>query len=292
MKVRRSVSVKASGMGVAFLATLVLALVAAINGNNSIAILLASILLAFFVTAFVNGALNLLPLRLAQLELDNAFAGERVQVRGLLASRFPVPGASLEIVVESETGRGACSLERSHGALEFALTLPPQQRGYLQLESLEIRSSYPIGMLNWSVRFDELATTGLVYPTPIDYLADSEPSPGKVRVAAGGDFDELETWQNGDTLSGVCWKTYAKTGKRMRKRFLDSGSVSSGNGLCLDGEHLPLFSDEELRSQLCYWVVERQRRREPYGLRFRGRTIATASGTDHDRRCLETLTVA
>lgn len=297
MKVRHSASVKVTGVGIAFLAILFLTLVAAINENNSVALLLASILLGLFIVTFVKGALNILPLRLAQLEFDNTFAGERVHVRGALKSRFRFPGASLDIVVASTMDRGRCSVTRLDASSGFSLTLPPHKRGRLQLESLEISSSYPISLLNWSIRFDGLATAGLIYPTPVDYLVTPDQARGQTQTAAIGDFDELQTWQNGDPLSGVCWKTYAKTGKRMRKRFLDAGADSwpasmpvTENDAFLDGDSLPLLSDEELRSQLCFWIVERQRRQAPYGLRFRGQIVETASGPQHYERCLETLT--
>lgn len=297
MKAKHSTSVKLNGVGIAYLAVLALSMVAGVNETNSLALLLASLLLGLFLVVLIKGALNIPLLRLDHLEFDNTFAGDPVALRGRLASRFPVPDAPLKIVVESTTDQGECSPTGLEATSGFSLSLPPQRRGRLQLESVKVSSSYPLGLLKWSIRFDDLAVTGLIYPAPIDYLITPEQALGQTESAGIGDFDELQTWQRGDSLSGVCWKTFAKTGKRMQKRFLEADEESSSvsilvadDNACLDGDSLTALSDEEQRSQLCYWVVEKQRRQEPYGLRFRGRVIATGSDSRHFDRCLETLT--
>lgn len=301
MKARKSISVKVTGLGLAFLAMVVLSLVAAIDENNSLALLLGAFLLALFLVVMVQGALTIVPTRLIRLEIDNTFAGERVFVRGVLNSRFRVAEAPLEFVVASSAELETSRLRWVEATPRFALTLPSHQRGRLHLESLTLTCSHPLGLISWSVRFEELSVTGLIYPAPVDYLADPGPTTGEAGDGVVGDFDELQSWQSGEPLSGICWKTYAKTGKRMRRKFRDSDAGASwtdpivtsllAEPAYLDSDRLTALSDEEKRSQLCYWILEKQGRGEPFGLRFRGCLVETGIGPEHSDRCFELLAI-
>ncbi|MEM1443009.1 MAG: DUF58 domain-containing protein [Verrucomicrobiota bacterium] len=289
---------KVNGVGVAYLVIIFITLAAAVRESNSFALLIASLMLGLFLVTFVRGILTVAPLRLTRLEFDNTFAGEPVILRGALGSRFLVSDVPLDFEVKTSSGSSEYSLANLDPSSAFTLPLPAQRRGRLRIESITITSCYPLGLLNWSIRFRELRTEGLIYPAPIDYLVEPEEKNEQAQSSVIGDFDELQTWQNGDTLSGVCWKTYAKTGKRMRRTFLDAEANSSSavktmmeEQTLLDGDNLTALPEEELRSQLCYWVIDRTKRQIPYGLRFRGRVIGTGSGPRHDGRCLETLTL-
>lgn len=301
MTVRRSISVKMTGLGLAFLTIVFLSLVAAVDENNSLALLLGAFLLAVFLVVVVQGGLNVAPSKLVQLEIDNAFAGKRVYVRGVLESRFRAEEAPLEFVVASAAKEEMSRHRWLDATPRFSVTLPPHQRGRIHLDSVTLSSSHPLALMTWSVRFDGFSVTGLIYPAPVDYLADPGATDGEAGESAIGDFDELQSWQSGESLSGICWKTYAKTGKRMRRKFRDSdagtswtdptGTTLLEENTLLDGDRLTALSDEEKRSQLCYWILEKQDRGEPFGLRFGGYLVETGKGLDHSDRCLELITV-
>ncbi|MEM6915668.1 MAG: DUF58 domain-containing protein [Verrucomicrobiota bacterium] len=298
MKARHVTSLKFNGVGVAFLVIVALTLAAAVRENNTFALLLASLMAGLFLVTFIRGFLTIAPIRLIRLEFDNTFAGEPVRLRGTLNSRFLASDVPLDFEVKTSADCSEFHLPGLGVSSGFTRPLPPQKRGRLRIDSIHISSCYPLGLLTWSIRFEELATAGLIYPAPIDYLVQPDQENEEARSSAIGDFDELQTWQNGDSLSGICWKTFAKTGKRMRRAFLDAEAESSSvmesmreEPTLLDGDSLPALAEEELRSQLCHWIIEKTKRQLPYGLRFRGRVIETGSGSQHDSRCLETLTV-
>ncbi len=290
MQARRSMSVRITGLGIAFLAMLLVTLAGASNENNSFAYLLVFTLLGLFIVAFVKGALSLLPVRLLHLHAESTFADRPVPVRGALTPRdHAIPGLlELTSATTSSGGAGPVMAPGMAPGADggFELRLPPQPRGRLSLGSLVISTGYPAGLFRWSIRLHGLATAALIYPAPIDHLVAAGRRSPLQAAAESGDFDELAAWREGESLSGICWKSYARSGKRMRKRFLQS---SPSSDLCFDWNGLPTLSDEQKRSQLCHWVVDAHRRRARYGLRLPGIMIELASGEPHYRRCLAAL---
>ncbi len=280
----RSFSVRITGLGAGFLVLLLVTLAGASNENNSFAYLLVFLLLSLFVVSFIRGGLDLLPVRLVHLDAENTFADHRVPVRGALGLCGHPHPASLELSCTTASGQAEGSVMGADGG--FQLLLPRQPRGRLRLKSLTVSSHYPAGLLTWSMRLDGLATTALIYPAPIDHLTQLGPEGPCQGSAESGDFGELAPWQAGQSLSGLCWKTYARTGKRMRKHFLAS---ATSRDVSFDWHQLPGLTDEQKRSQLCHWVVESRRNQARCGLRLPGAVIEPGSGAQHYQRCLAAL---
>ena len=284
MTARRSLSVRLTGLGAAFLAVLLVTLAGASNENNSFAYLLVFLLLSLFAVSLLRGGLGLLSVRLLRLDAGNAFANRRVPLRGALALAGHPSPATLELVCTTAAGSATGPAAGADGG--FELMLPPQPRGRLTLDSLTVSSRYPAGLLTWSVRFDGLGAGALIYPAPVDHLADPEQAVWSRGTAESGDFDELQPWREGESLSGLCWKTYARSGRRMRKGFLVS--ATSGE-VSFDWDRLPTLTDEQKRSQLCHWVVQGQHTQTRYGLRLPDTVIEPGAGAQHYQRCLAAL---
>lgn len=284
MTPRRRFSVRLTKLGVGFLAVLLVALAVASNEDKNYAYLLIFLLLSLFVVSLVRGGLALWPLRLVRLDVESTFANRRPVVRGLLSLGGHPSPASLELSCAAASGLARGAVTGADG--DFELRLPRQPRGRLRLESLRVSSRFPAGLLSWSVRFDGLAATALIYPAPIDHLAKLAPDGCSRGLSESGDFDELRPLQAGEPLSGLCWKTYARTGKRMRKHFLADDALRD---LSFDWEQLPQLTDEPRRSQLCHWVVQGHRDQARYGLRLPRVAIEPGFGAQHYRRCLAAL---
>ncbi|MEM7404301.1 MAG: hypothetical protein AAF458_03365 [Pseudomonadota bacterium] len=286
MYMDRRTRVRVTWLGYAFLAIVALVFAAAFNDNNSLAFMLVFLMLGVAVIAFVKGALNIAHLRLASLRIDDSFANERVPVRGELVSALGMRARFLELYARGDTASGHGILRHAEPDALFTLTLPPQPRGRVEVSAVTIASRYPSGLFEWSVHFDQLLAEALVYPAPVDYLAAPDANGGTRAASAGGEFDELHPWQHGEPLSGICWKTLAKTGLRMRKSFVVEESLDD---LLLDWEQLYALTDEQKRSQLCHGVLSSHRQHRNYGLRLPGRRIDIGTGTGHYRRCLAAL---
>lgn len=276
---------KLTWTGVAFVAVLAVTLASAVNDNNSLALLLGLMLLSLLVVALVKGGLNTLPLRLTRLDADNAFANERVRFRGTLQSGIGRAARFITLTVHGADDSGSTHIARLDAGTGFELTLPAQPRGRVAVDALLVSSRYPAGLFSWSVRYEGLTTSALIYPAPVDYLARQSQA-ARREHAAGDEFDDLQAWQPGDSLSGFCWKTYARSGKRMRRRFTDTAPSTD---TYLDWGLLDRLSHEQKLSQLCHWVVEHQRSRTRFGLRLPGRDIPVAIGAEHTARCLAAL---
>lgn len=283
-------SVRITGLGVGFLAVLALTLAGASNTNNSFGYLLVFTLLGLFVVAAFRGALRLRPLQLARLQAESTFADRRLAVGGALTPIADSMGSLFDLSLSASSQHGAVpgSVARAQAGRDgrFELTLPPQPCGRTRLGDCTISTVYPAGMLRWSLRLDAVLASIWIYPAPIDHLSMAGAGGSRHAAAESGDFDELDAWRDGESLAGVCWKSYARTGKRMRKRFLQA---SRGTELCFDWDALPTLSDAQKRSQLCFWVVEAHARGDRYGLRLPGIELRPDTGERHYRRCLVAL---
>lgn len=272
-----------TAFGKLFLVILIAMLLATLNYNNSLVYLLIFIFISLFILGFVKGWLNLFHLQLKSIETGDLFS----QHPTLLKSKLQTHKHLVSKLVELELTDTKLKLNQIAGSATCEMTLTPPVRGPLKTPDLTISSTYPLGLFRWQKFIDLKAHTNqcLVYPQPIDFgVTPVQGSKGKNNNTA--DFDELVSWQQGEDLSGICWKTFARTGTKMKKQF---SSVQEASDNTFEWQQLVTLSDEEKLSQLCFWIVEQHKHNHPFALSLPKQSFASRNDSQHYYQCLRAL---
>lgn len=282
----RRIFIFPSRAGLWFAALLLVMLLAAINYQNNMAFALVFLLASVFVVAILHTFANLSGLTITAVRALPAFAGERIEFEVLVARNSP--REYYDVVFSwGPSATESVSLRDTSEAL-IKLHLPAQQRGRFTPSRLLIETFYPLGLLRaWT--WVSLDINALVYPRPVasklrrTQIHDSEV--GDVCAAMGSDdFQDFKTYQPGDSLKHVFWKSYAKEQQLQTKHYQSYAEQR----IWLEWDHFS--GDVERRlSQMCYWVLNLDKSNDEYGVRLPGVEIKPASGEFHKACVLEVL---
>ena len=253
-----------SPRGWAFLATLVLMLLGALNYALSLGFLFVFMLGGMFHAALLHAYRQLRALSISAGDEPEAFAGEVARFAPLVTNSDPSQplhctlsalDATRELVVEpGATGRG-----------ELAVSAPI--RGRMPLGRITLTSGYPLGLWRaWS--YVHFPLSAWVFPQP---EANPPPLPlqgfgvgeGHASAAGSEEFSGLRRYVPGDTPRQIAWKALARGAGLFSKEF-----AGSSRGRCvLDWQALPdgLGTEQKL-SRLTAWVLRAEHARVDYAL--------------------------
>ena len=143
------------------------------------------------------------------------------------------------------------------GEKEFVWRVPARLRGRLRVPPLR---------------------TASVAHTPPQARPKADVQAAERRLKPGGDeLAYLQVHQDGMPLQHVAWKTYAKTGEMMSKRFEELQAVADDR--IISYRDYPAGTDNErLAGLLCRRVLDAERFGAPYVLELPRRTIAPQNG--------------
>jgi uncharacterized protein (DUF58 family) len=285
---RRRLYILPTRAGMAFGALVLTMLVAGLNYANSLALLLAFLLVGFALVAMHECHRNLLGLSLLQAEAPPLFAGSTGVLRltlGNAASRFS--RYSVEAGLADEA---AVALDLPAGGRgEIAVAMRPPMRGLHRIGRLRVSSSHPFGLFRvWTWIHAPLLV--MVYPRAAGSLPlppDSSATAGTWARGAGGaeEWLGLRPFRDGDSPRQVAWKAYAREAPLLVKEYSFPGSPL--RMLSLEAARQP---DIESRlAQLARWIVDAEAAGDLYGLELPEERIAARRGPDHRHRCLSAL---
>lgn len=275
-------------MGVAAAVLLFLMLLAGLNYNNSLALLLCFMLSGVSLVSMYECHRMLVGLRVEAGHIDPTFAGRpgelslqfanadsrtraRLTVRcaPCAAVRFELPPAAVQAVRLNYLGNA---------------------RGRQRLGRLEVASDAPLGLFRaWS--WVHLPLQAVIYPSPGGARAlpplHGRASTGRHLSSESGDEDWawLRPFREGDAPRSVAWKAYAHGGPLLVAQY----EAPAGAHRLLDFALLADLPLEQRLSQLTQWVLECDHRGAGYALALPGRRFAPRRGLAQRRACLEAL---
>lgn len=287
---QRRVYVLPTRAGLAYLATLAVMLIGAINYNLSLGYALVFLLMGVGVAAILNSFRNLAHLRITPGRCPPVFAGQNATFGLILHNTRPFPRYNLTLqAVGTLPVRVDLPAEDSG---EPAIPVPTIRRGWLTLPQVTLATTYPLGLVRaWAYAAPDMRC--LVYPSPDQ---DAPPLPvgmgqsqGRLRRGHGSDdFAGLRRHQPGEPLQHVAWKSAARQpdAELLAKDFAGESSET----LWLDWYSLPSNLDPENRlSIMTRWIIDAQETGLSWGLRLPDRQLAPAMGEIHFHRSLEAL---
>jgi uncharacterized protein (DUF58 family) len=284
---RRRLFILPTRAGMAFGALLLLMLIAGLNYANSLALLVTFLLTGLALVAMHTSHRNLLGLTVADLSLQDSFAGEHAVLRLRLANGSAQPRFAIEI-----DGLGyapvACTTPAT-GEVGVDLRIATPQRGRLPIGRLRIMSTWPFGLFRtWTWLHVAHAVT--VYPRPAGErsLPMAGGSHHGTAPRESADIDEwatLRPFRDGDSPRQVAWKAYARGAPLLVKEYTASGNLER----VFDFTTLAGLDTEQRLSQLARWIVNCAADGEAFGVRLPQQLIDLDQGMVHRQRCLRAL---
>ena len=276
-----------TGVGLVYALMTFAMLLGSMNYNNNLSFVLTFLLAGLGFVAMHQCQRNLVGLEIGFAGVEPTFAGQPARFRIAVTNHAKNARRNIRLSIDS-TLSAAADLAPGESKV-FALPVPTERRGWLELERFGIRTLYPFELFRaWA--WLHMDIRGLVYPQPVEHA----PPPPPTQTARGHrqhdargeeDFAGFRRFHDGDSPRHVAWKAYARSGQLLSKRF--AGADTSSQWFDIDS--VPATDLEECLSILTHWILDADRTREDYGLRLGTRRFGPAHGEAHRRRCLEAL---
>lgn len=287
---QRRVYVLPTRAGLAYVATLLVILLGAINYNLSLGHALAFLMAGLGIAAILHTFRNLAHLRITGGRCPPVFAGQHAHFGLVLHNPRPFPRFNLQL--RTETRPAVLANIPAEDSLEVTLPAPALRRGWMLAPRITLFTTYPLGLIRtWAYAAPDLRC--MIYPSPAQ---DVLPLPtgaasqqGRLHQGRGDDdFAGLRRHLPGEPLQHVAWKSAARQpdAELLAKHFTGTASES----LWFDWNTLPAKLDTEARlSILTRWIVDAQAAGLTWGLRLPTCQQGPASGEAHYHRCLTAL---
>jgi uncharacterized protein (DUF58 family) len=284
--VARRVYILPTRAGMAFASLLFVMLLAGLNYDNSIAMLITFLLAGFALIAMHLTHRNLVGVIARGVAPVDAFAGEH----GLLLLTLESSGNArrLELDCEVEGSERASVTLPESGTARADIALPLEKRGRVWVTRIKLSTAFPFGLFRaWT--YLHLRVPVLAWPVPRGRReAPPETSTGGDAPALHRAGDEewagLREFRSGDSPRQVAWGAYARGRGLLVKTY--QSPAAHYRVFELAAVHGGL---EERLEQLSSWVMAAHARGERYGLKLGAQEILPDSGSEHRRRCLDAL---
>lgn len=280
---RRRVFILPTRYGWMFALVLFALWLGAVNYNNGLAYALAFLLGGLGTVSILHTWRNLAGLCVSAGRCPPVFAGEPARFQ----LRLDNPGQLRQALAVQVATHAPVWTDVEQQA-QITLARATSKRGYLALGRFTLATVFPLGLFRaWSPL--DLDLRCLVYPSP----AATQPLPATTSSGLGDtltgrgadDYTGLRTYQLGDSLRHVHWKSAARSDELLVKQFNSGGTQT----VWLDWLTLPKLDVETRLSILCRWVLDAQAAGVRYGLRLPEREIAPACDDAHYHACLRAL---
>jgi uncharacterized protein (DUF58 family) len=276
--------------GFVFVAMLAALLLGAVNHNNNLGYLLAFLLGGMAVVSIFHTRRNIARLSLAGTRCKPVFAGRKALF--LIAVRS-ADSAGQAVSFRFPGGEPTTVNLRRGDTTTVQVSLTASERGLLKPGLLAVATSFPLGLFQARI-FLPVHASCLVFPRPVPGPLVSVPGPEdrESEGDAGGrgieDFSGLETYQPGDPLQHISWKSYSRGQGLYSKKF----EGLRGKSMYFNPDALPGPDFELKLSRICFMILKADAMQIPYGLHLGNRLIKPGLGEKHKRQCLRELALA
>lgn len=264
----RNIYVFLSREGGFFVMLLVITFIAGINYGNNLVLGLCFYLASIWLISVYVSFSHVSGLTVRLLDVSMAEAGKPAWANVEIVNKASKPSRQLNVrfdhtayneenhlqVPPSAISRQLASVE---GTQTLRLPIMTSKRGELKLPRLIISTVYPLGVIRaWSYAY--FKSPAWVYPKPIGFewdaqkalASDDESDYSQYQAKGQNDFDMLDEYQKGESLSRVSWAHVARGHGMLTKHFADS----VGREMKVDYADMPASHHEQKLGQLAYAV--------------------------------------
>jgi hypothetical protein len=270
---RRHIRTVPTRLGVGLLVMVALLWLVGLNYQANLAYIAAFWLLGFIIVAVLQNRAQLLGLRLEVKMPSEIFAGTPAEITLDAAGNT----RRRRLWLAQDDGDGWQPWHIPGGSASAVLPLQAQMRGYLRLPLLRVAAAAPFGICTTECRW-QWQSDKVVFPAPevhdppAGFHADECGGVQAASARSSDDLSHLQAHQSGASLQHIAWKTYAKTGEMLDKKF--EAAEAGGGSRIISYRDYPSAGREQLAALLCHRVLEAERRGIRYELELPGRTVA------------------
>lgn len=290
----RQVFVLPTKAGFSFILLMLIILLVGVNYQNNLAYGLCFILGSVFFLTIIHTCYNLSNLKIINMGAEPTYAEERVSCKLRLESlkgktkQALAIGWDIDVDKADDAGLQWIDVDGVSGA-EILLTQTTSRRGFFYPGKIYIETRFPLGLFVTWIKVDPLFKV-VIYPKPIE---DNLSTLGMVGDEEEGmhafgrgvdDFQGLRSYQSGDSMRLVNWKSFSK-GQGV---FVKDFSALTGKEPWLDFEQAD-GSIEHRLSVLCFWALKMEKDQQPYGLKLPNYELSPAMGDFHKKTVLNAL---
>lgn len=273
--------------GLAYLFSLLIMLIAAVNYALSLGYALCFLLTGLFAASLLHTYRNVAGLKCEKITSAHTFAGEDAHFRINMANDSALDRVG--IMIKSTDTSDVIDI-KTDASEQAVLVKATTERGTRKLGRLTITSTYPLGLWRcWCYVHSDAET--IVYPKPEDspppMPAQSIESQGQQnRKANQGDIAGLREYHPGDAISSVAWKAAARGQGLFVKTFDDE---QSGGETHFDLTATGLQDLEQQLSRLCAWVLLAEKAQTEYSFDLSDTRLELDAGDKQKKSALVAL---
>jgi uncharacterized protein (DUF58 family) len=280
----RRIYILPTPFGWTFAMLIVVTFIAGMNYGNGLALLFTFWLAGFALVAMVQTQRYLAGTQLLSASARPAFAGDRIAITIVVATRGAA--ADLELSIDGESTAITAAAQPDGSGVHAEVRA--RRRGPWHAPPLRLTSTAPFGLFRtWTWLTLDVST--LVYPRLAGNLPLPE-SPGADggtanMVTSQDELAWLRDFREGDSPRQVAWKAYARGAPLLVREY--RGYAMASRDFDFAGLRDP---DVEARlSQLARWCVDAAARGEHWTLRIPGSAPLTGAGAAHLEQSLQSL---
>jgi uncharacterized protein (DUF58 family) len=274
--------------GLVAAALLFVMLLAGLNYENNLALLLSFLLCGVALVSMYECHRTFSGLEISSAQAESAFAHTQGELLLACQNTSGTARRSLRLRVSAVPPKFFELAPYSAGVVRARYQA--LARGRQRIDRLQLSSNAPLGLFRaWT--WLHLPLQALIYPAPARVRALPPPlglprrSERERRLSGDEEWAWLRTYRDSDPLRRVAWKAYARGAPLMVAHY--DAPAGARRVLSLQSLHdLPL---ESALSQLADWVLECERRGESYALELPGHSVPAGHGLAQRRHCLEAL---
>ena len=262
-----------------------LMLIASLNFNNNMGLMLTFLLVGIAQVALYRVFFNFTSLIIKGVTTTQpVFAGDEAQ----FTLHIKASTTKYDICVQTNHTHN-CRLEiPADETKPLSFSQLTTKRGWLEGGKIKLKSSYPFGLF-YAWIWTRIDTKCLVYPKPENNpppLPKNEFNEGNKKIVKKGeDFHGLKAYQPGDSIRLIAWKRTAQTGELISREY----QQTLGDKLLLDYAQVRLTNQEDKLSRLTAWAIIAYQQQLDYCLKLPGFTSGYDCSSQHHLSCLKAL---
>ena len=284
---QKSTYIWPSKEGYFLLTVVILMMIGATNYQNNLAFLLTFLLVGLGLVTIVFTYKNLQGIEFALVRPGEVFAGQKLPVSVSLKSTTNKKHFSIGVGLTKKDVWLVDVPEKNYS--KVTLEIETSKRGQLTLPRLTATSQFPFGWLTtWG--YFAFKQSIIVFPTPIEPAILEKQDSGQetdegLKTQGSDDLYGLRPYQQGEPLTRVDWKAYARERGMFIREFVNYQSTQ----LCFNWQDFPGVADELRISYLTYLVLDAASQNLHYSLELPDKSIDFDDGESHRIKCLSAL---
>ncbi len=261
-----------------------LMLVASLNFNNNMGLMMTFLLVGLAQVAMYRVFFNLRNLIIQSVSTKPVFTGEQA----VFCIHLKSIESKYDICIKNKQSEQQLIKLPAEKIQTLECRLMTTSRGWITCGKIKIHTSYPFGLF-FAWIWTNVDSKCLVYPHPensppaLPFHAQSE---GKTNVIIHGEeFHGLKPFQSGDSMRLIAWKRTAQTGELISREF----QQNQGEKLLLDFSQIVLKDTEMKLSRLTAWVLLAKQLQFDYCLKLPQFNSGFGYSNQHHLDCLKAL---